>query len=91
MSESTVVAAPVIPWWKSRGVVWALSGILLAVIDAAVSLVETGNLSWRTLVIFVGGAVGAWFRKNARSIVGMAVLGQDPPELPPGPPKDPQS
>lgn len=62
--------ARTIPWWKSRVMVSAYIGILIAVIDTVTAIADHGPLSWRTAVIAIGSAIAAYGRKNATQLVG---------------------
>ena len=68
-------AIPRVPWWRSKGMVLAYVGIGTAVLDATVSLAESKDLSWRTVVIGIGSVIAAWARKNASTIVSSYVGG----------------
>jgi hypothetical protein len=73
-----------IPWWKSRGVIWALSGMAIAACDGLWAVLTGGTLTWRTLAIGVGGALALWFRANAKGVIRAALTGEAPGEAPPG-------
>lgn len=57
------------PWWKSRVMVAAYVGILIAALDAVIAVAQQGPLSWRTVVIAAGSAIAAWGRKNASDTI----------------------
>lgn len=71
-----------IPWWKSRTMVAAYVGLLIAMVDVISTVMLQEHLSWRTAVIAVGSAIAAWGRKNASAIVvswlGLDVAVDDP-------------
>lgn len=62
-------AIPRVPWWRSRSMLLAYVGVGMAMLDAVVTLAESKDLSWRTVVIGLGAAAAAWARKNAKGIV----------------------
>ena len=62
-------AIPRIPWWKSKGMLIAYGGLGTALLDVSVTLLESKDLSWRTIVLGVIATAGAWARKNSSTIV----------------------
>jgi hypothetical protein len=80
-APASTVSAPVIPWWKSRGVLWALSGMALAATDGFFVVISGGALTWRTFAIGIGGALALWFRTHATGVI-RAVLTGEPPTPP---------
>lgn len=57
------------PWWKSRTMVAAYVGLVIAVTDALSTVMLGQDLSWRTAVICVGSALAAWGRKSASTVI----------------------
>ena len=49
--------------------VGAYTGLAIALADAVVSWATAGEVSWRTLVLFVVAGVAGWGRKSARTII----------------------
>jgi len=78
VSAQPPVPLPRIPWWKSRGVLWALSGMGVAAIDGFYVVLSGGVLTWRTLAIGVGGALALWFRTHATGVIKAVMTGEPP-------------
>lgn len=57
------------PWWKSKTMVAAYTGLAIALVDALSSIMLAEHLSWRTAVIGIGSAIAAWGRKSASTII----------------------
>jgi hypothetical protein len=68
--------------------VGAYTGLVIALADALVSWATAGEVSWRTLVLFVVAGIGGWGRKSARTIISGWLLApaQEAPQAdaPPG-------
>ena len=55
--------------------VGAYTGLAIALADAVVSWATAGEVSWRTLVLFVVAGVAGWGRRSARTIISGWLLG----------------
>jgi len=69
-----------IPWYRSRGFVWGLVGVALALLDGVHAWLTSEALNWRTGVILIGGALAAYFRKNITGIIVAVTTGEAPGE-----------
>lgn len=73
-----------IPWWKSRTMVAAYIGLVIALVDVLSTVMLGQDLSWRTAVIGVGSAIAAWGRKSASTIITSWLLPAPTDDTPPG-------
>jgi hypothetical protein len=65
------------PWYKSVTMLAAYAALVLSLLDAGEQLSKSQGLSWRTAAMALVGAVTAWGRLNARTIISAWADGED--------------
>lgn len=58
-----------VPWYRSKGMLAAYTGLAIAVVDALSTVILGHDISWRTAALALFSSLAAWARMSATTIV----------------------